>query len=161
MGAPSGNLTFFSGVRTIEARSRIKSRMTAAPSERQPAVALGEAHVAGVDAQPEADAEPDRDQHHVAAPQILGGEAADEIGVALGAGEALEQLLAVVEVVDQHEHLVGVAAEVEADRRAGPVDLAVALDLVVHRPRAVANAEDERAAGFLAGDVGGRLALVA
>ena len=65
-----------------------------------------------------------------------------------------------MEIVDQDEHLVGVGAGVEADRRAGPVDGAVALDLVVHHARTVADAEDEGAAGFGAGDIGDRLALI-
>src|SRR5690242_3541720 len=69
------------------------------PSERQPAIMLGKPHVARVDAEPHADAEADRDQHHVAAPHILGVEAADEISMALGLGIAAEQILAVVEVV--------------------------------------------------------------
>ena len=56
--------------------------------ERDPAVALGKAHVAGVDAEPHADAQPDRDQHDVAAAHILGVEAADEIGMALRAPDS-------------------------------------------------------------------------
>src|SRR5471032_3316713 len=56
------------------------------PLERQPAIVLGEAHIAGIDAEAQADAEADRDQHHVAAPHILGVEAADEISVALCLG---------------------------------------------------------------------------
>src|SRR6185436_15419729 len=90
-----------------------------------------------------------------------GVEAADEIGMALGVRIAAEQLLAVVEVVDEDEHLVGVGARVEAERRPGPVDGALALDLMVHDARAVADAEDEGAAGFRAGDVSDWLALVA
>src|SRR3546814_10715235 len=79
-----------------------------------------EFHVADIDAGAHADAQPHRDQHDVARTKVRGGKAADEIEVALARREALEQLLAVVEVVDQHEHLVRVAADIEADRRAGP-----------------------------------------
>src|SRR3546814_2612347 len=74
-----------------------------------------------MDAGAHADAQPHRDQHDVARTKVRGGKAADEIEVALARREALEQLLAVVEVVDQHEHLVRVAADIEADRRAGPI----------------------------------------
>src|SRR4051794_20688247 len=45
------------------------------PLERQPAVVFGEAHIAGIDAEPHADAEADRNQHDIAAPHILGVEA--------------------------------------------------------------------------------------
>src|SRR3546814_6729749 len=103
-----------------------------------------EFHVADIDAGAHADAQPHRDQHDVARTKVRGGKAADEIEVALARREALEQLLAVVEVVDQHEHLVRVAADIEADRRAGPIDRHLALDLVAEHPRSVAQPDDER-----------------
>ncbi|VXC87459.1 hypothetical protein SPHINGOT1_220010 [Sphingomonas sp. T1] len=121
---------------------------------------MGDVHVPDVHARTPADAEADRDQHDVAAAEIGRGESADEIEPALDRGEALVELLGVVEVVDQHEDLVRVAADVEADRRPGPVDRLLALDLVIHQPRAVAHAEDERARRLAAGDIGIGLALV-
>src|SRR4051795_13105138 len=60
------------------------------PLKRQPAIVLGEAHIAGIHAETHADAEADRDQHDVAAAHILGVEAADEISVTLGLGIAAE-----------------------------------------------------------------------
>ena len=50
--------------------------------ERQPVVLFGEFHVAGIDAEPQADAEADRDQHDIAPPQIAAGKPADDIGIA-------------------------------------------------------------------------------
>ena len=76
----------------------------------------------------------------------LGLQAADDVGRAFACRKALVELLAVVEVVDQHEHLVGVGAEIEADRRPGPVDRLLPLDLVIKRARTIAQADHERAA---------------
>src|SRR4051812_41227679 len=75
------------------AATRIRRALSAwrLPSERQPPVVLGEAHIAGIDAEPHADPQADRDQHDVAAPHILGVEAADEISVALGLRIAAEE----------------------------------------------------------------------
>ncbi len=80
--------------------------------------------------------------------------------MALALREALVDFLAVVEVVDQHEHLVGVAAQVEADRRAGPVDRPLPLHLVEHLALAVAQADADRARSLAARDIGVGLALV-
>jgi hypothetical protein len=122
---------------------------------------LREAHVPGVDAQPQPHAEPHRDQHHVAAAQIARVESADHIGIALRARIAAEQALAVVEIVDEDEDLRGRCARVEPDRRPGPVDVAVPFDPVPHHPRSVAQPEDEGAARLLARNIGDGLALVA
>src|SRR3546814_10324122 len=113
-----------------------------------------------MDAGAQADAQPNREQHDVARTNVRGGKAADEIEVALARREALEQLLAVVEVVDQHEHLVRVAADIEADRRAGPIDRHLAFDLVAEHPRSVAQPDDERARSLTPGDISVGLALI-
>lgn len=132
----------------------------AGASEGHPALFFAEFHIADIGAEPRADADADRDQHHVAAAQIARVEAADEIGGAFARRIAFVEILAVEQIVDQHEGVARVGARVEADRGAGPVDGAFALDLVVQRARSVAQPDAKRAAGFAADDIGVGFALL-
>ena len=50
------------------------------------------------------------------------GEAADDIGLTLAAGKAVEQVGGIVEVIDQGEDAAAIAAGIEPDRRPGPID---------------------------------------
>ena len=84
-------------------------------SERQPLLFLGELHVARIDPEPQPRTDPDRDQHHIAAPQIAGMQAADEIGLPLARAKALEDVFAVVKVIDQHESAAGIGPGIETD----------------------------------------------
>ncbi len=58
------------------------------------------------------------------------------------------------------EGIAGIGPGVEADRGAGPVDRPFALDLVVQRARAVAQADHDRPAALAADDIGIGLALL-
>ncbi len=122
-------------------------------SEWQPILFLAELHIADVRAEPCADADADRDEHDVAAAQIARVEAADQIGGAFARRITLVEVLAVEEVIDEDEGVAGIGAGVETDRRAGPIGGKLALDLVVERPRPVAQPDHQRAAR-LAPDLG-------
>src|SRR3546814_19718690 len=62
-------------------------------------------------------------------------------------------------MVDEDEGIGRIGAGIEADRRAGPVNGAFALDLVIERARPVADADHERAAGLASKDIGVGFAL--
>ena len=70
------------------------------------------------------------------------------------------EILAVIEIIDQDEGVGGIATDVEADRRAGPIDFALALDLVVERARTIAQADHEGARRLAPGNIGIGLALI-
>src|SRR3990167_2755958 len=91
------------------------------PSEREPVLLARELHVAAVDAKAQSCPRADGNQHGVALAQIADVETANEVGLALARGEALVQLLAVEQIVDQNEGAGSIGARVEADRRAGPL----------------------------------------
>src|SRR3546814_18596992 len=57
-------------------------------------------------------------------------------------------------MVDEDEGIGRIGAGIEADRRAGPVNGAFALDLVIERARPVADADHERAARLASNDIG-------
>src|SRR3546814_2693041 len=93
--------------------------------------------MADVGAEPRADADADRDQHHIVAAQVARVEAADQIGGALARRVTLVEILAVEEIIDENEGIGRVGARVETDRRSGPVSGKLALDLVMERPRSI------------------------
>src|SRR6185295_8171951 len=105
--------------------------------------------VADVGAQAEADAGPDGGERHAAGLLIVHAQAADEIGRALDAREALEDRHRVVQVVAEREDPAGVAAEVPADRRALPEHLHRLATLHVEQAAAVAGADGQRARALL------------
>src|SRR3546814_16578727 len=82
----------------------------------------------------------------LAAPHIGGVETAHQIGGAFAGGEALVEVLGVEEVIDENAGVARIGARVETDRRSRPIDRAFALDLVIERARAIAQADHERAA---------------
>ena len=129
--------------------------------ERVPGRLRRELQVADVGAEPQADAGADRHQHDVVGGQRRHAEAADKIGGAVDAAEALVDRAGVRQVVDQHHGAGAFAADVQADRRALPVDLQIAGILGVEHALAVAQPGDEGAAGLLAEDVAVRQAPVA
>src|SRR3546814_2783924 len=72
-------------------------------SEGQPILFLAKFHIADVGAEPRADADADRDQHHIVAAQVARVEAADQIGGALARRVTLVEILAVEEIIDENE----------------------------------------------------------
>src|SRR3546814_21159176 len=90
----------------------------------------------------------------LAAPHIGGVETAHQIGGAFAGGEALVEVLGVEEVIDENEGVARIGARVETDRRSRPIDRAFALDLVIERARAIAQAAHERAARLAPDDIG-------
>src|SRR6266581_2437034 len=117
-------------------------------------------HVADAGAGAPADAEADRREDHVVPALIIDAGAADEIEAAVDAGEALEDVLGLGQVVDQDEDLRGVGAEVEADRGALPIDLLAAAALQRQHAVAIAQADADGAGELLALDVAVGPALV-
>src|SRR3989442_8240053 len=125
-----------------------------------PALLTPVVHVADAGTGAQAHAEADRRQHDAAALLVVDTRAADVVEAAVDAGVALEDVVHRGQVVDEHEYLRRVAAQVEADRRTGPEHARAAAAL--HRQLAVAIAQThaDRAGDFLALDVGVRPALV-
>src|SRR5690606_6222980 len=75
--------------------------------------------------------------------------------------EALVDLLAVIEIIDKHEGLGCIAAKIEANRWPGPVNLALAFDLVEKRARAIAQTGTNGAGRLAPGDIGTGFTLIA
>src|SRR5207253_8127939 len=119
-------------------------------SERVPGRARRVFEIADIGAEPKPDAGADRHQHDVVGRERRHAEAADDIGRAVDADEALIDRLRRGQIVDQRHGARAVAAPVEADRRTLPVDAQVAGVLGVERTLAVTQAGDERAGPFLA-----------
>src|SRR5690606_36310083 len=117
-------------------------------------------HVADVHALPPADPETYRRENDVLGPVVRDADTADVIQAPFDPAEALEYRLDVVEVVDQHERLRGAAADVESERRPPPIHLRARAVLVVQRAVSIAEPDADRAAAFLALDVGVRRPVV-
>src|SRR5690606_40400503 len=71
-------------------------------SEGQPAPLFSEVHIADIGAQPHAHTHTDGNEHHLTPAQIARVEATNEIGRALASGIAMIEVLAVVEIIDEH-----------------------------------------------------------
>src|SRR3546814_17434071 len=67
-------------------------------SEWQPVLLLAKFHIADVGAEPRADADADRDEHHIVAAQVARVEAADQIGGAFARRVTLVEILAVEKI---------------------------------------------------------------
>src|SRR3546814_9229273 len=63
-------------------------------------------------------------------------------------------------VIYETDVVARIGARVETDRRSRPIDRAFALDLVIERARAIAQADHERAARLAPDDIGIGLALL-
>jgi len=85
---------------------------------------------------------------------VVHAQTADEIGAAFHAREALVDLFLASDLIDEREAFRGVPADVEAYRRALPVDTLVLEALAVHRTLAIAKTDANGARAFLARDVG-------
>jgi hypothetical protein len=100
---------------TIVAQIRYKrdASITLARLERidAPAPRIGE--VANVRAKPEAYACAHRRKRHVVAPLIIHANAANEVGRAVNASIAMEDIVSPAQIVCEREHARGVAASVE------------------------------------------------
>src|SRR6185503_839744 len=92
---------------------------------------------------------------------IIDTDPGDHIGTALDAWKALIDRFGVRQVVDEHEHLGCIAAHIEPDRWALPVDLHRAVASGFHEQVAipVAQSHNHGAAAFHASDIGVRAAL--
>jgi hypothetical protein len=119
----------------------------------QPALLLRKLHIADIGAEPQPGTDADRDEHNIAAAQIARVEPAHQIGNALARGEAAVQIFGVVKIIDQHKGAARIGTRVETDRRAGPVNRFLALNLVMQRARAIAQAHDQRATTFAADNI--------
>src|ERR1700682_2129855 len=94
-------------------------------SERVPGRLRRELQITDIGAQPEADAGADRNQHHAVPGQCGRAEAADEIGGPRNADETLKDPVHPWQAVDQDHGACPVAAEIEAERGALPIDIYV------------------------------------
>ena len=117
-----------------------------------------ELQVTDIQPKPGADAAADRDDidgplRNLGVRKHRHAEAADEVGRAVDPAETPEDGERTRQVIDQHHGAVAVAAEVEADRGALPVDRALAVELRVDHAVAIADAADEGAGTLLADDV--------
>ena len=129
-------------------------------SKRVPGGSPGVFEVADVGAEAQPHAGPDRGDDDRTALQERQADAADQIGRAIDAAEALMDLLGVAQVVDEDHHLGAFGACIPADRRPLPVDAVGAGVLGVEGALAVAQPGHERAAGILAQNVAVRAALL-
>src|ERR1043166_2220052 len=102
-------------------------------SERIPRRLRGELQVADIRAETQADAGADRNHHDAVEGQRRHADAADQVGRAVDAGEALVDRARRREIVDQHHGARAFAADVPAKRRPLPVHLQVARVLGVER----------------------------
>src|SRR5688500_13553805 len=127
-------------------------------SERIPRRLRSELQIADVRAEPQADAGADWNHDDASRGQRRHADAADQIGRAVDAGEALVDRAGRRQAVDQHHGARAFAAHVPAQRRSRPVDAQVADVLRITRALAVAQSADERAAALLAQHVAVRLA---
>src|SRR5690606_35635175 len=129
-------------------------------SEGVPGRLVGIFEIANIGPQPGADAGADRRQDNIPVLLEIHTEPADQIGRAFDAAEALAIDVARGRgIIDQHQRARAVAAEIEADRGALPIDLLAGAILVIDHALAIAQAADKGAGAFLADDIGGGLAL--
>jgi hypothetical protein len=122
-------------------------------SERIPGRLLGEFQVAHIDAQPDADAGPDRNHDNVVGVERGEPEAADEIGRSVKAAKPAVNRADGREIVDQHHSPVAVAAGVESDRRSLPIDWPASGVAGVHFPFAVPQSSHKRRRRLLAENI--------
>ena len=108
-----------------------------------------------VDAGAQADAGADRRQGDAAGALIIHAQPGHEIETAFHAGEALIEPAVLAQIVDQGEAFGGVAADVETDRGASPIDLLRLAALADQPARAIAEADYEGAAAFIATSASG------
>src|SRR6185369_10543033 len=97
--------------------------------------------VADARASAQADAEPDRRKHDVVALLIVDSGTGDPVEAAVNTGKALEDRRRSRQVIDEHEYLRDVAAEIEADRWSLPPHPAARA--VGHHQRAVSVAQTD------------------
>ncbi len=84
---------------------------------------------------------------------VVEADSRDEVEAALDAREALEDRVLARQLVDEHEDLRRVAADVPADRGPAPVDAPPRAALALEGPLPVPQADHEGAASLLARDV--------
>src|SRR5262245_9401959 len=119
-------------------------------SERVPGRGRRELDIADISAETQPDAGADRNHDDSVRRQRRHSEAADEIGRAVDAGEALVDRAGGGQAVDEHHGARALAAEVPAERRPLPEHPQVAGILGVEDALAIAQSRDHRAAGLLA-----------
>src|SRR6478752_3837826 len=112
-----------------------------------------EFEIADIGAQPQSEAGADRHQHAVVGGQRRHAEAADDVGRAVEAGEALVDRVGGGQIIDQRHGARAVATPVEAERGTLPIDAQVTGILGVERAFAVAQAGDESSGPFLTEDI--------
>src|SRR5579871_1512400 len=122
-------------------------------SERVPGRLRGELQIADIGPEPQANAGANGHQHHAVPRKGGGAEAANEIGGAGNADKALKDRIDAGHVVDQDHSARAVAAEVEAERRALPIDLQVAGITRIEGAFAITKPDRDRARRFLAQNV--------
>src|SRR3546814_19270597 len=86
-------------------------------SEWQPVLLLAKFHIADVGAEPRADADADRDEHHIVAAQVARVDAADQIGGAFALRVTLLEILAVEMSIDEAEGDGRLGTRGESERR--------------------------------------------
>src|SRR5579871_666452 len=125
---------------TREARWRL-----ARQSEREPVAPVAVHLVVRVYTCAQSETGPHRRERHAARTHVVHTEAGNEVEAALNAGKSLIKTALLPQIVHQREHLGGIAAEIESDRRAFPVDL-YGFEALAHEPaRSIANTGNESA----------------
>src|SRR5690349_21407553 len=142
------------------ASNQTRPSQTPRASEREPVATVGIDLVVRVHAGAPTQTCAHGSKCHSARAQVVHAETGDEIETAFDARKALKQPAFLLKIVDQCEDLRTVAADIEADGRAAPVDFFGIKTLADEPARAVAQPDDHRARPFLALDVGVRLPKV-
>src|SRR5690242_19452241 len=129
------------------------ARLPTALSEWVPGRVIGVFEVADIGPEPRPDAGADRRELQLLVGLKIDPEPADHVGRSLDADEMVENLRRCLDVVDENEGSRAVAADVEADGRALPIDLLLPAILEIEHALAIAQTAHEGAGRFLADDV--------
>mmetsp|Transcript_57997 Transcript_57997/g.136707 ORF Transcript_57997/g.136707 Transcript_57997/m.136707 type:complete len:238 (+) Transcript_57997:409-1122(+) len=124
------------------------------PSERVDALLAAVVDIADARTRAQADTESDRGQRDAIEALVVDAGAADVVKAAVDAWEALVDRADLRQAVDQREHFGGVGAEIKADGGPRPIDAGRASGLGDQFTVAIAQADGDGRAGFLALDVG-------
>src|SRR6187551_1459682 len=130
-------------------------------SERVPGRLRRELEITEISAKPEADTGSDRNHDDVVGGERGHAEAADEVGGAVDAAEALIDRIGRRQLVNQHHGACAFAAHVEADRRPFPEHAAITGVASIELAIAIAEPDHDGAAALLAEDVAVRLTPLA
>src|SRR6476620_3123807 len=136
-----------------EPQTAPSGRLPTALSERVPGRLIGVFEITDIGPEARPDAGPDRRQLQPLVGLKIDPEPADHVGRSLDADEMVENLRRRNDVIDEDQGPRPVAANVEADRRALPIDLLLRAVFQIERALAIAQPPHEGGRGFLADDI--------